>query len=176
MNPHHEITAIEATLRRFHAAHNEAPRLFTEYCGDLIAKSHVPRGEYDETCDELREQRDKREQADEAVKDCEAVIQLIATELHGIIGNPKPDFPRILQRIAHIIEQGEHTIQCDADAIWETIEELVAGASGSGDCLNSDTPPTSPTNPEPTANHENQNTAHAHPARRLPLAWGGRAA
>jgi hypothetical protein len=169
MNAITEIQRIEADLYRFIQNASEAPRLMRDYLGDLLGKSHVPMDQYDETCGELQAEREKLETSEESLKDCEAVIQLIATALHGIIGNEKPDFPMILMHIASVIEQGDHSIRCDADEVCEAIEEIVAKAPAESPSEIQTPSPTAhcspitdhslPTQPEPTnQHHENQDT------------------
>jgi hypothetical protein len=181
MNSIAEIQRIEADLYRFIQNASEPYKWIKAYLEPIgLFDEHVEVDDFEEIECSLKKRDEELETAEQSVNDCEAVIQLIATALHGIIGNAKPDFPMILMHIASVIEQGDHTIRCDADEVCEAIEEFVAGASGSApDCLNSDTvtdahraPLQSPTtNPEPKPNDENQ-TEH-HPVIRTPRCLPG---
>lgn len=189
MNAIAEIQRIEADLYRFIQNASEPYKWIKAYLEPIgLFDEHVEVDDFTEVECSLKARDEELETERESLKDCEAVIQLIATALHGIIGNEKPDFPMILMHIASVIEQGDHTIQCDADEVCEAIEEIVAKAPAESPPEIQTPSPTAhcspitdhslPTQPEPTnQHHENQdiNPVVIRTPRRLP-GFGKRAA
>lgn len=161
-----EIKRIEADLYRFIQTASQPYRWIKDYLGPIgLFDSHVTAGEFDEVESSLKNTDELLEQEKQSVKDCEAVIQKIATALHGIIGNPSPDFPMILQHIASVIHDGDHTILLDDDAVCDAIDEVVA-LRPSAPATPPEIQTLSPEN-QPQTN-ENQNNTIVRPHRRLP--------